>query len=274
MVKLIAFDLDGTILNDDKKLPKENLKALIKANEMGIITVPTTGRLETFLPPELSCLDFKYVIASNGGSVCDMKEKKYIYKQSIETEKLLKIQKIIDKYNLYAEYYLNGTAYSVNESIETKMKKYSLPEEKRYFLTKKYTFVDDMYEFLKKEENMLEKINFFYVPLEIKSLVKNELDNIDGLCVTSSVPNNLEVNHINANKGIGLKALCDHLKIDLSNVMSIGDNGNDIEMLKVAKFSVAMGNATEEAKIVANYQTCDNNNFGFAKAVEKYALRK
>ena len=102
--------------------------------------------------------------------------------------------------------------------------------------------------------------------LEITSYVEQELPN---LVVTSSFKTNIEVTHKDAQKGIALQYYADTLGISMDEVFAIGDNSNDVSMLKLAGYSVAMGNANREAMQTATYQTYDNKHGGVAKAIQK-----
>ena len=103
--------------------------------------------------------------------------------------------------------------------------------------------------------------------MEIKSYVEQELPN---LVVTSSFKTNIEVTHKDAQKGIALQYYADTLGISMDEVFAIGDNSNDVSMLKLAGYSVAMGNANQEAMETATYQTDDNKHGGVAKAIQKF----
>ena len=102
--------------------------------------------------------------------------------------------------------------------------------------------------------------------IEIKSYVEQELPN---LVVTSSFKTNIEVTHKDAQKGIALQYYADTLGISMDEVFAIGDNSNDVSMLKLAGYSVAMGNANQEAMQTAKYQTDDNKHGGVAKAIQQ-----
>ncbi|MFI3206873.1 MAG: HAD family hydrolase [Clostridia bacterium] len=273
MIRLLAFDLDGTILLNHNEIPRENLKVLEKASAKGVYIVPTTGRIKTFIPTFISDLDFiKYAITANGGGAYNIRTDECLYEASISQSQAIEISKIIEKYNLYVEFYLDGNAHSLKQDVETAMSKHKMPESKRYFLSKKYFYYDNISEFLSNPKNNYQKINLTYVPSNIREEVIKEINKTADLCVTSSICDNIEINHKNATKALGINALCKHLGISKDEVMTIGDGSNDISMLKWAGTSVAMGNAIDEAKAVSKYITDDCINMGFAKAVEKFIL--
>ena len=108
------------------------------------------------------------------------------------------------------------------------------------------------------------------VPLQaLRARMEKELPRVE---VSTSWVNNLEVNPKDANKAVALTALADSLNIPMSQVMAIGDNDNDIPMLRVAGVAVAMGNATANAKAAAHYETLPNSDGGVAAAIRALAL--
>ena len=120
-----------------------------------------------------------------------------------------------------------------------------------------------------------EKINLPYLPTpELREELWNKLLALGGLRLTSSIPDNLEINASGAHKGAGLKALCRHLKISTSQVMAIGDNGNDVTMLQCAGVSVAVADALPEALAAAKYRTSAHDEDGLAEAVERFLIQQ
>ncbi len=117
-----------------------------------------------------------------------------------------------------------------------------------------------------------EKINLPYLPVDTRNELIEKLSKISDLKLTSSIPDNLEINAHNATKGIALEKLCEHLGIDKEECMAIGDNGNDADMLKFAGVSVAMGNSSQEAFDSAKYRTLSCENDGLAEAIYKFIL--
>ena len=274
-IKIFAFDLDGTAILAHKKMPDENRNAVIKAIQKGVVCVPCTGRLLSFLPEEVSSLpDLKYVITCNGAKVENIATGVTLYKAAIPTETIVKAFDIINDYDIYSEIYCDGQAYTVKGYPELAKTKFGFPEEKIHFTTKNYFFVKDLKDYFVINKMTADKINLPYIPIEIRSEVKERLSKIEGLKLTSSVSDNIEVNDSKATKGQALKSLCEKLGIDLDDCMAIGDNGNDADMLKVAGVSVAMGNASDEAMSSAKFVTGNCEDFGFRDAVEKFILGK
>ena len=118
-----------------------------------------------------------------------------------------------------------------------------------------------------------EKINLPYLPTPaLRQEVWQRLEALGGLVLTSSIPDNIEVNAQGADKGSALRALAERLGIPREKVMALGDNGNDVTMLQYAGVSVAMGDGSPEAKAAARFLTAPHDQNGLAQAVRQYAL--
>lgn len=112
----------------------------------------------------------------------------------------------------------------------------------------------------------------FFGDMKIKEMVREELKNIQGIIVTSSMNNNLEINAANATKGNGILELAKCLGISPKQTMAFGDGENDISMIQMAHFGVAMGNASSFLQSQADYVTLTNEQDGVAAAIEKFVL--
>ena len=168
-IKLIAFDLDGTTLHGFAELSERNRRAMEKANDAGILVVPATGRVRNFIPPCLTELPFiRYAITSNGGAVWDILENKVLCTDLIPTETALEVQKIFDDYELYVEYYVHGRGVTKRGNPDKARTIFGFPEEKYYFLTKDYTFTDDLSAYLKETHAEPEKINMMFIPESVR----------------------------------------------------------------------------------------------------------
>lgn len=272
-VKILAFDLDDTTIIRHKDLPTENLNALKAAHKNKVIIVPATGRIKTFLPKELAEMEeIQFAISCNGASVDNIRTGENIYRALIPNEAALKIQSILDEYDIYTEYYCDGQAYTLVGNLERARTDFQFPEPKFHFLSKGYKFINNFNEFIINENISPDKINLPYLLPHVKAQLIERINALGGLKLTSSIPDNLEINANEANKGAGLKALCEYLKINPSEAMAIGDNGNDVDMLLYAGVSVAMENASKEAKEAAKFTTDSCENLGFKKAVERFIL--
>ena len=276
MIKLLAFDLDGTTITEHRFLSPENRRALLAAAERGAELVPATGRMLSFLPPEISGLPgVKYAITSNGAAVYDLKSGEAVYQSLIPNKKALQVQEILDEYNVYIEYYRNGSAITKRDFPEQAQTFFAMPEVKMFFVNgKEYTFIDDFTAHLRETGLCPEKINLPFLQPPLRQEIWQRLEELDGLRLTSSLPDNLEINGAGAHKGAAVLALAARLKIGREEIMAIGDNGNDVTMLEAAGCSCAVADGSPEALAAAEHITSAHDKDGVAQAIDTYILQK
>lgn len=273
-IKLIATDLDGTTLKEDKTLSEANTAAFKAASKKGIVVVPATGRTLHMIPEQITNLEcINYAVTSNGASVVNLKDNSVIYSNFISKETSLKILDILSTYNIVIEIFENGYSQS-EKGVVKRLPAYDRSELLYYYRIEKQVFVDNLREFLLQNNNAVEKICIPYLPNKsMRSDIINKLNKIDGCALTSANDLDIEINAETANKGDGLKHLCDYLGIKKENVMVFGDEKNDMDMFRFAGTAVAMGNAAEVLKRAADIVTETNENDGVACAIRKYAIQ-
>lgn len=272
-IRLVAFDLDGTTLHGHAELSARNRQAIEKASEAGVWMVPATGRVKNFIPPCLTELpSIRYAITSNGGAVWDLHEDKLVCANWIPTETALAVQQIFDDYELYVEYYVNGRGVTRRDNPDKAKTVFGFPEDKFYFITKDYTFVDSLSDYLAETGAQPEKINMMFIPENMREEILARLQQLDGIELTYSNVDNIEINAKGCNKGTGLRMLCDALGLDPAATMAVGDNGNDLGMLRAAGFAAVVGNGIPAAKAEADTVVAPCLEDGFAEAVERFVL--
>lgn len=274
MIRLLAFDLDGTTITEHKYLSPENRKALIAAGQRGVCLVPATGRMRGFVPEAVTSLPgVRYCITSNGAAVYDLLEDRVVHSALIPNEKALEVQSLMDGYQVYMEYYRDGQAITRKGYPELAFTRFGVPESRRLFIEgKNYSFTDDLGQMLRTTGLCPEKINFVYLPPEVREEISDKLNALGGLALTSSLPGNLELNAQGADKGTALLALAEQLGMAREELMAIGDNGNDVTMLQAAGVSVAVGDGAPQALAAAQYRTAPHDQDGVAQAVRRFIL--
>lgn len=271
MIKLIAIDMDGTLLNEKKHIDKAQKEAIHEAVEAGIKIVLCTGRpLYGILPfyeeLGLSELDSEgYVILNNGCSIHKTKDWKLIDQVNFTSDDIEYLYKFSESYDINFTlvndtYYFNIGRKPTDELIKDAGFVFS-------------DITDISLEEAKSGKHKIMKIMFLGNP-NIMADFQKENENIlkDKYSSVLSQPYVYEILPKGNNKGTGLKKLAKKLGIKQEEIMAIGDGNNDIEMFEYANYSVAMENSTELAKKAAKYQTDSNENDGVAKAIRKYAL--
>lgn len=268
-VKLIMTDLDGTLFkNDHESISERNVNALKKAQEKGIKICIATGRTKSLIFDAVALVPFAdYIITSNGAVTYDAKTDEIIASQLLSAEKSKKVFEIINSHSLTHEIYFEGECFL--DGYSAKLYNYgNISAHYLKVLKDKANVVPDLSEHI--GERGVEKINIMHIVGDELQEVKDSFLNIGGIYVTSSIPENLEMNNINANKGYALSALCRILNISENEVMAFGDSGNDCEMLRTAGYSFATANAWDEAKKAAKSVTLSNEDDGVAVQIEKY----
>lgn len=269
-VKLIAFDLDGTLLKDNKELTPRTLKALSQAAKAGISLVPTTGRLYDGVPEEIRTLPFiRYVIGANGAEVYDAWEKKTLHRAEMNEEEIMRFFDAARDTAAIIGCYKNGKAYMGRADME-KMEAYSPGHELFRMMRRIYLPVEDLKTFLLESEETVQKLMLFFADLEERKCALAYMEaTLSGLSVSSSVINNIEVNAGGANKGAALKFLREYLGIKKEETAAFGDGSNDVTMLLEAGTGFAMKNACSEAKEAADKITLSNEEEGVAFEIER-----
>lgn len=273
-IRLIALDLDGTLLTTDKKLTEHTINVLSRAAERGVHIVPATGRSLTGLTPKVKELPFiRYAITVNGAAVWDMERPALIAKQAFATEQAVKLWDFISGYHTMQDACIDGVARMAPEYYN-KVEEFMPDEPGRRLVRSTRRPTERLGELVADGKNSVEKFNLFFRAdaEEKRQQAREALARFPGLSVTSSLGNNLEINHIDATKGKGLLSLAAHLSLSPEQTMAFGDGENDISMLAAAGLGVAMENAAEDVKAAADLVTLSNDEEGVAYSIEKYVL--
>ena len=267
--KLIVSDMDGTLLGDNHKITKENKIALSKVLKKGVKIVPASGRIYNSAREHFDFLDINTpLIACNGAIIKETKTNKLIYKNSIPNDICLKIIDIFEKNKIYYQLYSENTMLCKNLSREDQKK--TQDRLKNFFNDEiNVHFGDDLKEEVLKHQ-ILKIIAIDDNDRDKLNNVKNEINKIEDIEITSSWFNNIEIMNKGVNKGEALKELVKYLGIDRKEVIAFGDNYNDLDMLKFAGMGVVMGNADEAVKEQGDYVTSTNTEDGVAKAIYKF----
>ncbi|MDO4961604.1 MAG: Cof-type HAD-IIB family hydrolase [Eubacteriales bacterium] len=272
-IKLIALDLDGTLLNSNKELTNVNFEALRKAHEAGIYIVPTTGRLASAMPAAVKELPFlQYVIACNGAQVTDITSGEVLDRKELTNAEALGIINVLKEYPGIYDSYINGQGF-MNKEFLARAREFTMDENHYKLVYNNRTPVADLAEFITERDFSVQKVQIMFRTVEDQQRFMPEISSRLPHCLcTSSYPNNIEINCRTAHKGAGLEFLCGYLGIKIEQSMSFGDGSNDITMLSAAGTGVAMANAPDFVKEFADMiaPSCDEN--GVARVIEEFVL--
>lgn len=258
--KLIACDLDGTLLCDDSSVSDENLQAIHKIKDNNIEFVINTGRTLYEIPDKLlQCPDIRYIIYSDGSAAYDKALDKIIFSHYIDTDTALKLLRLLNRYDTMVEFYENGHPVTELKKLNPQAYDYyNIDENYRPVIDETRTGVDDLAQYI-CENNKIELINIFFKKLKEREECAEILEKDFDVHFTTSMDNNIEIMAKGVSKGAALEKLCDHLKIEKEKVIAVGDSRNDFTMFDFAGTSLSAGNAADAVKEYTCDQLCSNN---------------
>lgn len=269
MIKLIAIDIDGTLLNDKHEVTDDVQQALHAAKQKGVKVVLCTGRPIGGVKQYLDALnlteDGDFVIAYNGALVQNAHTNEVVSELTLENKDLQTIYNISKELNTPMHYFDSANLYSPNRQIS----EYTVLESYLTTVPLSYMPVDEA-----PEDIIIPKMMFIDKPETLDQTIANiPAEMKENYMLVKSSPFFLEILNPNVSKGNAVKLLAETLGIKQEEVMAIGDNGNDVTMVQFAGCGVAMGNAIPELKEVANHITATNNENGVAKAINEFVLQ-
>ena len=282
MIKLIASDMDGTLLNDKHKIDKETVVAIKKAEEAGIVFAISTGREYDTVKSVLKENNIKcQCVLMNGAEYRD-EEGNILQEINIEQNTATKIIHMLQEEKVTARIFTNKGIYTTDTKEEalkemvyrtlsfepqlTQEEAIEIAKVQPYFTQLK--FISNLDEFLKSDME-IRKFVAFHNNTELITRMKKIIGEIEGIAVSSSFRDNIEITHITAQKGIILAKVAEKMGFKRDEVLVLGDSFNDYSMFTEFTESVAMGNAIPEIKEIAKYITDTNDNLGVAKAIYK-----
>lgn len=286
MIKVIASDMDGTLLGDDHKVAPETLEAVKAAQASGIRFMIATGRNFPGAMTELEGLDLTcdYIVGS--GAEVRNPEKEIVQTTAISYEVCRQVYDTVSKYPISVIFctddldYRIGTKEEVEESIIRQIQLFHLDNfreevestELYKHIKERTRFIQD-FSVVEEQKLPIYKIFLFAGDLEMLDKIKRELELNKEIAVASSFITNLEITDVKAQKGPVLKKYIESLGYKMEEVMVFGDSLNDLSMLSMDfGATVAMENGDQEVKEAAKYVTKSNTEFGVAYTI--YELLK
>ena len=287
MYKLVAVDLDGTLLNSYGEVTEYTKEVIKKVQQKGLKFIIASGRpMDSIKSISKDIGADKYFIAGNGAIIYDTQKQKIIYEKYIPKQKVLEIAKICEQNNIFYNIYTEKNVitqylkYNVLYYFKENLKKE--PDKKTNIMV-----VDNMYDFIKNSEEMKcikiticdeSKIIFNSIIKKLKNI--KDIEVLDVLHMSRKLIKQgtedvaieyffTEITSSEVDKINAIKNLIKILNIDIKDVIAIGDNINDKKMIEEAGLGICMGQASEKIKEVSKIVTEDNNNDGVAKALEE-----
>ena len=282
VIKCIVSDMDGTLLNSEEEISRENKQAIELAQKNGVEVVIATGRSYIEARHALDEAELLCPVISLNGAVVWNKEGIIVSSNPIEINQFKEARKILDKSNLYYEIYTNKGTYSSN--IEESMASLvdilatAMPELEPLYITEKVserfksnlvTVIDDYDRLYDDPQIEFYKMFVFSPNIPLLGATGGELKQETDLVISSSGRGNLEITSKESQKGIALAHFLAERNIAMSDTMALGDSFNDVSMFEKVGRPVAMGNAPSEIKKICGEVTLTNNENGVAEAILK-----
>ena len=265
--KLLAVDMDGTLLTSDKKISPRNKAALEKLFDRGIYVVTSTGRgLAEIVEYREDFKRMNYGILISGGVVFDFFRDEPIVTHAVDEDIMLKLIDFGLEERAMIHLLTLRKSIAREDDIQH-MEDFGMGVYRRIF-NSICTRSEDFKDYIRTHPGEVAKVNLYHRDRASRDRNLARMNALD-LSISYAESNNLEAAPHGITKASGLRELCDFLQIDISETVAIGDGNNDKEIIQAAGVGVAMGNARDSLKELADFVTTDNDSDGVAAAIEK-----
>mgnify|MGYP005802730543 FL=1 len=280
--ELIALDMDGTLLDSGQRITPRAKAAVGEILAHGKQVVFATGRCRPQLEEYLECFpQMRYLICENGACVCDLKTGEDLFRRALPQQQVLHVMDAVEKEDVLAAFFIGNRSFMDRRTF-LRMEEFEL-ESYRAVFAKSAVWVEDLFSFYRDRPLEVEKIALFFPSGNLNArdglhrraqACARVQERIHSLPVTMAVSasGNMEITGEGVNKGTGLKLLCGHLGLPLSQTAAVGDGENDRELLRLAGLAVAMENASASIRAAAAVTVPDCDHDGAAVAMERYML--
>ncbi len=267
-IYLVAVDMDGTLLHNDKSISDYTINVLRKIVEKGILLVPASGRPLNGMKAAVlnNVKGIKYAICSNGAMLMDVQKEKSISETGIPIEKALEALTYLEQFPVAVYVHTDRGTFRAEGWEKTGL------SEKYPYIRFSEGNVKNLGEFLRTSGVNVMKMGAFVLTDNLAQKLLEKGSPIPGIAFLRTGDGIIELNSTNASKGNALYILCEKLGIQLENVLAIGDNENDISMLQAAGISAAMENAEDDVKQAAKFVAGNNEEDGAAHFLEEWVL--
>ncbi|HDX9578648.1 TPA: HAD family phosphatase [Bacillus pseudomycoides] len=285
-MKLIALDMDGTLLSSNLEISNENLEAIRDAEKAGHIVMICSGRAKEDILKLLEQYQLSLPLGASNGAVV-YADGKVIHSRTLNREKVYEIAKQLEAEKFPYKLYTNKGVYAPDNWKEQVTKSFQLNKESlditieeieritenqlKANLITTFQSIEDVI-----SDSTIEISKFFILTFNTdnRTQLLQSLEKDEAVMVTASAPTNLEIMDKHGHKGTGLQEMAKYFHIPLQDTIAIGDNFNDVPMLEVAGLSIAMGNAEDDVKQLCDIVTTTNDENGVANAIWQHILPK
>ena len=274
-IKLVALDLDGTLFNREGKITEKTKAELNRAAAQGVKIVISTGRPFNGLPFEqIKDTAIEYALTTNGASIYRIEGKECLYEDGMDIETIMPILEWILSREIHIDIYMDGVGFTPIRCREN-IGRLDVPESLRSYMIATRTPVEDLVAYVSDCGKKIQKINLNFYPQPDGTFLHRD-DTLQFLKANSAITvvcggfNNFEISKAGVTKKEGLEFLASYLGTTLEHTMAMGDSENDFSMINAAGIGVAMGNASDDIKAIADYITTSNEEDGVGEAIKKF----
>ncbi len=253
--KLIACDLDGTLLGADLTLSKENYQAIKVLTERGVVVVPTTGRTLCEMEDVFGLPEIRYAIYSNGATIHDKKTGEKVV-LGLGGKLLRFVFDTLLRYDTFMIVHVNGQAYADKKKAE-RLSDYPVSINVEDIVKNNCILIEDFEK--KLPDSAVECVVVFFANAADVAACQAVLSSNPDVKAATTWPHNLEIFLKDAGKGNALKILAEKLNIPMQDVVAVGDSDNDAPMISIAGLGLATENACETLKSIADAVICNND---------------
>ncbi len=274
-IKLIALDLDGTLFNHNGEITPMTISELNRAAAQGVHTVISTGRPFNGLPfAQIEDTAIEYALTTNGAAVYRIKDKACLYENTMDLDMLTPVLDFVLSREIHIDLYIDGEGFTPIRCREN-LGRLAVPDSLKRYMIATRTPVEDLVAYVKDCGKKIQKINLNFYPQPDGTLAYREetiqfLKSLSAIEVVCGGFNNFEISKAGVTKSTGLHALTAHLGVTMEQTMAVGDSENDFSMINAAGLGVAMGNASDDIKAIADYITASNEEDGVGKAIQRF----
>lgn len=267
-IKLIALDLDGTVLTDSNTLSDRVKRSLERAIQSGIEVVAASGRPYGSMPKNvLGIKGLNYSITSNGAAVHDNSGRR-IHSTLVSENDVISLLKITEGHDLIFEAYVKGLTYTDSRYTSNPLK-YGCSEAYVDYVKASHGHIDNMREFIYNHRKELDSIEIICTNAKKRAHIRQLVeDSTSGFYITSSSENFIEFMDKSATKGNAVDWLCNYLDVKTENTCACGNADNDADMIEQSGFGAAVENASKLCLDCADIIVPSNNNDGIARLIE------
>lgn len=270
MYKLMALDMDGTLLDSDKRIRQSAIDALAKAHKTGCEIIFSTGRAIAELTEYLADVPFvHYGVCESGALLYDFQKQTIIDQVAFPPEIIDAVIAAVAYEKPMVQMMSRGMPHVSAEDI-THMADFHMGIYQTMF-ERVATTRSDIMQTMREHKTEIEKINLFHRSPASRERTYQRLEHLP-VDLVYAEETSLELSPLGVTKGDGLSRLCAYLQIDLKEAVAVGDADNDLDVLKRAGLAIAMGNANDRVKSLCDAVVADNDHEGIAEAVDQYVL--